>query len=153
MTGRGSRALLLALGVAVAGGPGCAGSGGGGTAGGDGGGCTFPSQPFLTQASDAGAYLVALRSCPNQPPVQGVDDIQYTITNPQGAPQDGLTLSVVPWMPAMGHGSNAPTVTATGGGNYVAEDVYLFMAGSWALETTIQGPAAQDSVAPVIDIQ
>jgi hypothetical protein len=124
----------------------------GGSEGGDGGGCTFPSQPFLTQTSDAGAFLVALRSCPDQPPVQGVDTIQYTVTDAQGAPQDGLSLSVVPWMPAMGHGSNAPTVTATGDGNYVASDVYLFMAGSWALETTISGPSVKDSVAPVVDI-
>ena len=141
----------FALWVAAVGGLGCAG---GEPGGGDGGSCSdFPSQPFLTQTSDAGNLQIALRSCPEQPPVQGVDNIQYTVTNSAGVPQDGLTLSVVPWMPAMGHGANSPTVTANGNGNYLATDVYLFMAGSWALETTITGPETKDSVAPVVDIQ
>jgi hypothetical protein len=143
--------LLFALGVAAAGGPGCTG---GDSGGGDGGSCSdFPSQPFLTQTSDAGDLQIALRSCPDQPPVQGVDNIQYTITDTAGTPQDGLTLDILPWMPSMDHGANAPTVTASGNGNYVASDIYLFMAGSWQLETTIKGPGTNDSVAPVFDIQ
>jgi hypothetical protein len=142
--------ILFALGVAAIGGPGCAG----GSGGSDGGSCSdFPSEPFLTQLSDAGDLQIALRSCPEQPPVQGVDNIQYTITDTAGAPQDGLTLSIVPWMPSMGHGANAPTVTANGDGTYVASDVYLFMAGNWALETTITGPETNDSVVPVFPIQ
>ncbi len=139
--------LLLPLGVAAAGGFGC-------TGGGDASNCSdFPAQPFLTEASDGGGLQIALRSCPAQPPVQGVDTIQYTITDSGGAPQDGLTVSVVPWMASMGHGANAPVVTAAGNGNYVAADVYLYMAGSWQLRTAITGPEINDSVVPVIPIQ
>ena len=63
-------------------------------------------------------------------------------------PVDGLAITVLPWMPDMGHGASVtPTVTAAGGGRYVVENVELFMPGKWELRTTLAGPS-EDSVTP-----
>ncbi len=140
MTGR-ALSLVALLGAAA-----CGASGGAS----DAGACTFPAQPFLTLPSDSGRLTVALRGCP-QPPTQGVNTIEYTITADGGIPQDGLTLSVLLWMPAMAHGGNAPPVTPLGDGGYRLDDVYLYMAGSWQLQTKISGPET-DSVTPTIQV-
>ncbi len=135
---------FVALGLAACGGPG----GGPADAGSDGG-CAFPSQPLVTQASDGGTYQIAARSCPDQPPMRGQETIEYTITNAAGAPQDGLTVTVVPFMPAMGHGTSAQTtVTPIGSGNYVIGNVYFAMPGEWQLITDIWASGAPTSGPP-----
>ena len=116
------------------------------------GGCDFPSAPLTTVTTDGGLE-VAVRSCPNQPPTRGLDELQYTVTTPSGAPEDGLTMTVVPWMPDMGHGGSVtPVVTPEGHGVYLVTDVYFYMPGPWQLRTTFQGPVT-DSVTPVVQIQ
>jgi len=70
----------------------------------------------------------------------------------------GYTLSVVPWMPAHGHGASvAPTVNETSPGVYVAAPLDFYMSGNWQLLTTITGPADaaaafHDSAQPSVDI-
>ena len=74
--------------------------------------------------------------------------VEYRITNADGQPVDGLVLSVVPWMPDMGHGASIePMVSAVGGGRYVISNVELFMPGRWELRTSITGPS-EDRAAP-----
>ncbi|HUB09665.1 MAG TPA: FixH family protein [Myxococcales bacterium] len=146
-----SATLLLVLGAAAAcGGTGAAAPDAGAT---DGGGCAFPAQPFQTVSSASGQLSIELRSCPVQPPTAGENTIEYTITDASGAPQDGLTLGIVPWMPAMDHGTSAkPIITDQGDGVYVVQNVYLFMSGEWQLQTSISGPLT-DSATPTIQIQ
>ena len=140
-----SLVTLSVLGLAA----GCGGPGQGAGDAGSGGGCAFPSQPFVSQATDGGRYELALRSCPDQPPARGQETVEYTITNPGGAPQDGLTVSVLPFMPAMGHGTSAQTtVTPTGGGKYVVGNVYFAMPGEWQLITDIWAPGVPDAGPP-----
>jgi YtkA-like len=132
-----------------------------GTSSTDGGGgpVTFPTAALTTLQSAEGALRIEVRSAPDEPPARGIDSIEYTITAggtadaaDGGAPVDGLAITVVPWMPDMGHGASVtPTVTATGGGRYVVSDVELFMPGKWELRTTIAGPA-EDSVTPSFQI-
>ena len=103
--------------------------------------------PLLTVTSDSAALEVAVFSNP-QPPVRGNLLFRYRITDASGAPVDGLSLEVKPWMPAMGHGASVtPTVTARGSGEYDLSNVYLVMAGQWQLQTTITG-GASDHAAP-----
>jgi len=104
------------------------------------GGVDFPATALLTLASDTGALNVEVRSSP-QPPIRGVNQIQLTVTSADGgAPVDGLTVSVDPWMPVMGHGSSTnPTVTAEGNGVYDVSDVYMAMPGTWELRTSFSG--------------
>jgi hypothetical protein len=80
-----------------------------------------------------------------------------------GAPVEGLTISMTPWMPAMGHGTCCtPVFTDNGGGRYVSTAVSLFMPGEWQLRTEISSPLGganeslpailSDFVAPTFDV-
>jgi hypothetical protein len=78
---------------------------------------------------------------------------EYTVTDPQGAPVDGLTLQVTPWMPAMGHGTSVdPTVSVQGQGIYLVQDIYFYMPGQWELRTDLLHDASTDHVAPTFQI-
>lgn len=69
-----------------------------------------------------------------------------------GAPATGLEMSLVPFMPAMGHGSGvSPTISSLGDGHYACSQVLLNMAGRWQLRTTISG-ARSDYVAFEVDV-
>jgi hypothetical protein len=147
-------AFLAVIGAAAlcgAGALGCAGETSGDGSDGDTN-ASFPQEALATVTSDAAKLSVAVRTAPEQPPSRGVIAVEYRIAGEDAAPVEGLTLSVVPWMPDMGHGASiTPTVTAQGGGRYVISDVELFMPGRWDLRTTISG-AAEDSVAPTFQI-
>ena len=68
------------------------------------------------------------------------------------APAAELELSMLPFMPAMGHGSGmSPTITSLGEGHYECAGVLLNMAGRWHLRTTITG-ARSDYVAFEVDV-
>lgn len=107
---------------------------------------TFPADALQTEQSTDGQLSFEIRTSP-QPPSRGLLSVQYRITSATGTPLDGLTLAVIPWMPAMGHGaSTVPTVEAKGNGLYVLNDVNLYMAGLWELRTRISGSAAGDVI-------
>jgi hypothetical protein len=113
---------------------------------------SFPAAALSTLPSANGALTIEVRTAPEQPPSRGPSSVDYRITGQGGTPVDGLTIGVVPWMPAMGHGASVvPSVAPMGGGRYVISDVELFMPGQWELRTTFSGPA-QDSVTPSFDI-
>jgi hypothetical protein len=103
----------------------------------------FPEQALESMSSQKGAYDVVIRTSP-QPPSQGAQSVEYTLTDrATGQAASGLTLTVVPWMPAMAHGAPlVPSVTETSPGVYVATDVAWYMPGEWVLRTTITNPAA-----------
>jgi hypothetical protein len=114
---------------------------------------SFPPDALSSVASDSGGFNIAVRSSP-QPPTLGLDFVQYTITDGSGAPVDGLTITVVPWMPAHGHGTSVqPTVEAQGSGVYQLDTVDLYMAGHWELRSTITGPSGDDAAVPTVDVQ
>ena len=74
------------------------------------------------------------------PPTAGEDAAQLVFTDATGAPVAGLDLSVVPCMPAHGHGTSVnPTITEATPGVFVAAPLYLFMPGSWELRMTTAG--------------
>jgi hypothetical protein len=103
---------------------------------------TFPAAPLMSIPSAGGTLHVDVRSSPTQPPQLGNGSWSYTMTiAASGEPATGLSLDVVPWMPAMGHGtSTVPSVSDMGGGVYIIDDVVLFMPGQWELRTAISGP-------------
>ncbi len=121
----------------------------------------FPGAPALTTASASGQLTVGVWWSPPQPSV-GYDAAQFSITDANGAPVPGLTLTIVPWMPAYGHGASvAPTVSETMPGVYVATPLDFFMAGNWELRTAIgratdggnsDAGAIDDSAQPTVDV-
>jgi YtkA-like protein len=112
---------------------------------------SFAAAPDQTLTSDSGALRVEVRFSPN-PPIVGSDAVQLSFTDPSGGPLPGLGLSVVPWMPAHGHGTSVdPTVTETAPGTFVATPLYLFMPGSWELRMTTSG-TVDDTAKAVFEI-
>ncbi|MHB1846121.1 MAG: FixH family protein [Deltaproteobacteria bacterium] len=123
----------------------CGGGGGGATDG----GCNYPAAPLVSQASDAGTLQLALRTCP-QPLTRALAEGQLTVTDPSGKPVDGLTVTVTPWMPAMGHGGSVqPTITPQGNGVYQIVDIDLYMPGAWQLQTKLSGPVTDSATLDV----
>jgi hypothetical protein len=114
---------------------------------------SFPASSLASIAGTSGALHVELRSAPSQPLISGLDCVELVVTDTStGAPVDGLTVTMTPWMPAMGHGADVtPQVTPLGEGRYVFTDVALFMAGEWELRTQFTG-AMTDSVDPTFNV-
>jgi hypothetical protein len=109
---------------------------------------SFSGAPLVTVGSSSGQLQVAVRWSPQSPTV-GLDAAELTITDPTGAPVDGLQLAVVPWMPAHGHGTSVPPeVSSTATGVFVATPVDIFMTGSWELRLTTTGTVDDTATAP-----
>lgn len=145
MTPRLVLASACACALALACGPSGAGRGDGGP--------TFPGAALASGTSDSGSLKWELRTAPNQPPQRGVFEAELRLTDPSGAPVDGLTLDVTPWMPSMGHGSSVkPTVSGQGQGRYLVDQLSCPMAGHWELQTAVTG-AVTDTMNPGIDVQ
>lgn len=105
--------------------------------------------------SDGGAYRVSVHSAPDASPSRGVNTLRLVFTRvADGTPVSGLELDVLPWMPAMGHGTSVKPSVEPGPdpGSYTVTNVNLFMAGLWEIRTTIGG-SASDHVAPQFDIR
>ena len=112
----------------------------------------FPKDALLSTLSTSGALHIEVRTDP-QPPAVGVTSVQYVVDDDQGAGVEHLDLTVVPWMPAMGHGASVkPTATEIGGGVYRVDEVDLIMPGSWELRTHFTG-AVTDDATPAFDVQ
>jgi hypothetical protein len=100
----------------------------------------FPADPYTTVTSDSGGLVVDVRTSP-QPPARGTNSVELRITRAaDGVAVTGLSVAVRAWMPSMNHGSSDPTVVDEGGGKYLVRDVYLYMPGTWQLQTTFAGP-------------
>jgi YtkA-like len=113
----------------------------------------FGGSPLVTVVSASGALQLAVFTNP-QPPTDGNVAVRYVVTDiVTTQPVDGLSLDVVPWMPAMGHGTTVvPSVSPAGEGVYDLSNVYLYMAGQWQLRTTMSG-GTSDSAAPDLMVQ
>jgi hypothetical protein len=118
-----------------------------------GGSSTFPAAPLATVTSDGGKLHVAIYAAPDQPLVAGLESIQLVVTDAStSATVDGLSVTMTPWMPAMGHGASVtPLLTAMGQGRYVFTNVSLFMPGEWQLRTQFSGQV-DDSVEPTFNV-
>jgi hypothetical protein len=114
---------------------------------------SFPSTPLSLVTSDAKKLDVEVHTAPYQPLVAGEDSVELLVTDTQtGKPVDGLTVTMTPWMPAMGHGASVtPLLTALGGGKYVFTNVSLFMPGEWQLRIAFSGEV-EDSVEPTFNV-
>lgn len=122
-------------------------------------GCSGPDPGTLAATgpeltSRSGSLLVTISSTPESVPVRGVNQLEFAFLGmADGLPVDGLEVTMVPFMPAMGHGSSErPSATALGNGTYRFERVVLSMAGLWELRTTVAG-ARSDFVVPRFDVE
>jgi hypothetical protein len=112
-----------------------------------------PLVQVAESTSTSGAYDVALLA--HSPELtRGDYSMQYIVTNmADGTPVDGLTMTIVPWMPAMGHGTPiVPTITPLGAGTYQLDHIDLYMAGLWQLRTTATS-ASSDQIEPSLQVE
>jgi hypothetical protein len=94
--------------------------------------------------SESGAYSIAMLA--HEPTLSRGDyDLELIVTDIAGGTGvDDLIMDVVPWMPAMGHGTSiVPTVTGLGSGVYALDDADLFMPGLWQLRAAFSPSATQ----------
>jgi hypothetical protein len=65
----------------------------------------------------------------------------------------GLSLTMTPFMPAMGHGaSQASLSTELGAGCYAFQEIVLSMSGTWELRTAMTG-TLEDSASLTVYVQ
>ena len=90
-------------------------------------------------SKEAGTLSVRLIESNPGPPIKGTNTMTLEVLDAAGQPVEGATLTVTPWMPDHAHGSAVkPVVTATGGGKYTVEQIYLAMAGLWQIKVGVQ---------------
>ncbi len=134
--------------------PGAGGAGGSSGAAGSGGYNTacqndpraMPYTAGIEQDGKNGALKITILDATPAPP--GVGDNAWTIqvTDANGAPIDGATFSVKPWMPDHGHGSSiTPQITPMSDGKY-SVDMNLFMPGLWQITLDVTSAATTDSI-------
>lgn len=114
----------------------------------------FPAAPYASFRVEGPPLTVELRTSPNQPPERGVICAELRVVDVNGAPRDGLTVDVVPWMPAHGHGSNVvPVVTPRGEGVYRVASLDLSMPGTWELRFTFKASDLDAHATTTLDVR
>ncbi len=112
--------------------------------------------PYQSILSASRNLKLSIWTLPDQPPTRGVIEAKIAISKASdNTPVNGLTISIVPWMPSMGHGTPiSPSVTSLGQGEYIAKNVSVFMAGQWELRTTLTSlNGVNDSATFALDVQ
>jgi hypothetical protein len=109
----------------------------------------------LDKMSKMGTFDVKVTAGSPDPAVKGPNTWTVQIDDGTGAPVDGLTLKVTPFMPDHNHGTSVKaTVTPMGSGGYAITPLYLYMAGYWEVTVDITpATGSSDSVVLPICIQ
>lgn len=106
----------------------------------------FSATPSEMVASASDRLQLAVTWSP-ETPVKGQNAVRLQFLDDQ-RPVNGLTVDVVPWMPAHGHGTAIrPTVASSAPGEFVARPIYLYMSGAWQLRIAIAGAIADSAIA------
>jgi hypothetical protein len=101
----------------------------------------------LTKQGTLGVYTFTLVEAAPAPPAQYANVWTLKVTDKSGAPPGAAKVSVVPFMPLMGHGSDqVPTVTSNADGTFTVTDVYLFMQGLWTVTISVTEPTDGGSI-------
>jgi hypothetical protein len=86
----------------------------------------------IEQTTPSGRTVKLMSASPTPPDV-GDNAWTLEVLDAAGAPEEGLQLELLPWMPLHGHGLSPPTYGSTeaGGGTYELETFDLIMPGLW----------------------
>jgi hypothetical protein len=108
---------------------------------------SFSGPAAQTLTSSSGQLSIGIRWSPDVP-IKGSDAAELTFRDAAGDLVDGLAVSMVPWMPAHGHGTSIdPIMMSSSPGVQIATPLYLFMSGEWQLRMTITGALDDSAVA------
>lgn len=89
-------------------------------------------------AQEGERTVVEIADAEPSTPIRGDNTWVLKVSDLSGAPMDGMSVGVKPWMPDHGHGTPIQVeVTELGEGQYEATPINLFMAGYWELTSEI----------------
>lgn len=105
-------------------------------------GCSSTSNEEPGPSSSGSGKLMLEMTTNPDPPQVGVNQVELTFHDAEShAPVNGLSFTVVPWMPHHNHGSSSePVVTPEGDGKYLVENVVFTMPGDWELRIHVTSP-------------
>jgi YtkA-like len=114
----------------------------------------FPDTPYESTTTAHQKISLELSTAPSQPPVAGLDAVQLILKDPTtGKPIEDESITLVPWMPTMGHGTDViPQLHAMGKGRYVFTDVNLYMPGEWLLTFKFSGKVQESAYQVLFDV-
>ena len=108
--------------------------------------------PPVSVTGDSGVLAAVATPTPN-PPTTGQNTLALTLAA-GAAPAASCALTVVPWMPAHGHGSaGTPTVVEAAAGQYEIEGVNYIMPGSWEIRIDAVCPVGRDRLILPFEVQ
>lgn len=113
--------------------------------------CTHDARA-MTFASDLSAmgqqkiFQVRLANAIPAPPARGNNAWRVEILDAKGAPVQGASVKVTPYMPDHKHGTQAvPTATQEADGSFSVTPLYLFMPGLWTVTFDVSDGTSTDS--------
>lgn len=115
---------------------------------------SFETEALQVMACDT-SVQIELRTAPTQPPTSGLDGVEVVLKDTKtGDPIDGAQISLVPWMPLMGHGADLePHLDKMSHGRYVFTNVNLYMPGEWQLRFLVTVPGSKAcSASPTFNV-
>jgi hypothetical protein len=101
--------------------------------------------PNMQQAGASGAFTFVLVSSSPSPPADESNTFVLQVLDAGGQQVTGATLTVIPTMPTMGHGTSTVTVTPNSDGSYTLQPLYFFMAGLWEIAITAESGSQKDT--------
>jgi len=106
----------------------------------------------ISKETDGHAYRLELMADP--PPRLGLNMFSLTVNTLNGKAVSSAEISVEPWMPLHGHGSDRPSlITETGDGLYHLTEVSFTMPGQWELRTQLTVDGLTEYAVFTVDVQ
>jgi hypothetical protein len=110
-------------------------------------GAASSSEAELTLRAEDGPFAGTLTI---EPPHVGQHRVVLVLEDREGsAPLEGARVTLSPWMPAHGHGSEDVEVFEEEPGVYVTEDVWFNMPGIWDLRVRVEAEEQGELIATV----
>ena len=114
---------------------------------------TIPADDYaagMVKMGTNGKLSVQLMVSDPGPPIKGSNSWSVVVKDSNGAPVDGATIGVLPFMPYHNHGTQVEAVvTPMANGTYGIAPLYFYMSGLWqtTLKITTSDGSTADSVA------
>ena len=110
--------------------------------------------PASTRTTDAGRFVVSLRSAAEPIPLNAIHSWMLHVALPDGTPVAGATITLQGGMPAHAHGlPTTPEIVPAGTpGDYRIEGMKFSMPGHWTLTPTIWADGVRDAATFDVDL-
>jgi len=104
----------------------------------------------ITKETVDGYFRVGLTF--DRPPASGKFQVTIRVTDGTDTPVSGATVTFVPTMPMMGHGTEDVLVSEASGGDYLGAGVNFTMGGLWQIDVGVTLGGASDTAVFAFDL-